>query len=430
MALHFTRTNALLLLVPKTGSTWIRAKVEELGLAVEAVGDPAMRDHDTLDHYDRSRYRYVGAFVRDPIEWYRSYWAYRKERGWRPQYPLDEHCQSEDFETFVRRAASVLPGALGNIYSSYVGPPGGEVDFVGRQERLAEDFAHFLRLVGEDVDEKAVSRGPRVNATTTRPEYPEELKELITLSEWETMRRFGYLADRPDPIGLSEMQARFPDHAEDHRLLTLWTEKIHWQPDDTKRSAGRPVRPETRYARVHSNFALLAQHKYHDAEYAERRYQQALELDPRHPRTLCNYALFVWRHKSAAGQARQLMLRALAGRPQHPYTLGKLARLTDQALGDPDLAEVLYRQSLAGNDQQHDVPVELADLLVRQGKPDEAVSLLRDRAERPDASRLTLVALAATLLRLGRDAVEARRYQRRAAELTPAGSRQPEQVPA
>lgn len=275
-----------------------------------------------------------------------------------------------------------------------------------------------------------LAQGPRINATATRPDYPEELKELITVSEWETMRRFGYLAERPDPIGLADMRARFPEHADDHRLLALWTEKIHWVPDDAKKAAGRPIRPETRYARVHSNFALLAQHKYNDAEYAETLYRRALELDPRHPRTLCNYALFVWQHKGDPQQARQLMLRALSVRPQHPYTLGKLARLTDRELGDTDLAEILYRQSLIGNDQQQDVPAELADLLMRQGKPDEAVDLLRLHAGRPDASRLILIALAVMLLRIGGDPTEARRYQQRAAGMTaqywhPAATNQP-----
>ncbi|QFU91062.1 tetratricopeptide repeat protein [Amycolatopsis sp. YIM 10] len=426
MALYFPGGNALLLLVPKTGSTWIRAQVERLGIEAEQVGDPAMRDHDFLDAYDRNSYDLIGAFVRDPIDWYRSYWSYRMEGGWRPQYPLDEHCRSDDFTTFVRKAVTILPGALGNIYDSYVGPPGAEIGFVGRQENLAADFSRFLRRIGVDVDEGALADGERINATAVRPDYPEELKELITVSEWNTMARFGYLAGRPDPIGLGEMRARYPATAEDNRLLTLWTEQIHWAPDDVKRQAGRPVAANTRHARVHSNFALLAQHKHGDPDYAGQRYRRALELDPGHPRTLCNYALFVWRELADPEQARRLMLRALSGRPRHPYTLGKFARLTDREFGDPRLAEVLYRQSLDGNEAQQDVPVELADLLVRLGKPDDAVALLRQRADRPDAGRLILTALAATILRTGGDAAEARRYRDRASTAGPP----PQPVPA
>ncbi|KOV63448.1 hypothetical protein [Streptomyces sp. MMG1121] len=415
MAIHLTRSNALLLLTPKTGSTWIRRKIRELGLAFEDVGDPAMREHDLLADFDRSRYSCVGAFVRDPLEWYRSYWSYRMEKGWRPQYPLDEHCQSEDFETFVRRAVTVLPGALGNIYTSYVGAPGEEVDFIGRQENLAEDFARFLELAGETFDRAVLTEGSRVNATTIRPDYPEELKELITLSEWETMGRFGYLAGRPDPIGLAEIQARYPEAAGDLRLLALWTEKIHWAPDDKKREAGRPVPAETRWARVNSNYALFAEHKKQDPEYAGERYRAALRLDPAHPRTLCNHALYVAQHEGDTAEARRLMLRALTVRPQHPYTLGKLAWLTAERLDDPELAEVLYRQSLAANGGQDELRAEFAGFLAGRDRTQEALALLGPAAESATADRMTLLTHASLLARAGRLA-EARDFQRRATD--------------
>ncbi|WP_282206076.1 tetratricopeptide repeat protein [Kitasatospora fiedleri] len=419
MAIHLLGSNALLLLTPKTGSTWIRRKIRELGLAFEDVGDPGMREHDLLADFDRSAYSFVGAFVRDPLEWYRSYWSYRMEKGWRPQYPLDEHCESDDFETFVRRAVTTLPGALGNIYASYAGEPGAEVDFVGRQENLQEDFARFLDLAGERFDRSVLAGGSRINATTIRPDYPEELKELITLSEWETMRRFGYLADRPDPIGLAEAQRRYPQEANDLRLLALWTEKIHWAPDDKKREAGRPVPADTRYARVNSNFALFAEHKKQDPDYAGERYRAALRLDPDHPRTLCNYALHLVEHRDDVAEGRRLMLRALALRPNHPHTLGKLARLTADRLGDPELAEVLYRQSLAANAAQAELRAEFAGFLAGRGRTGEALALLAPAADRPEADRLTLLTHATLLARSGRLA-EARDFQRRAAVATAA----------
>jgi Tfp pilus assembly protein PilF len=414
MALHFKRSDALLLLVPKTGSTWIRAKVKELGLEVEEVGDPAMREHDQLAAFDRKKFRYVGAFVRNPIDWYRSYWAYRMERGWRPAYALDRECASDDFETFVRRAVSILPGALANIYGSYIGSAARPVDFIGRQEQLEGDFGGFLALIGEPLDPAALERGARVNATRLRPDFPEELKELITVSEWETMQRLGYLEGRPDPIGLAEIEERYPASAHELRLLALWTERIHWAPDDRKEWPNREARAMTRHARIHSNFALFAEHKRGDLDYAEERYRRALALDPNHPRTLTNYALFLWKHRGDPDQARNLMLRALTRRPDHPYTLSKLARLTDQVQDDSPLAEVLYRQSLAGNDDQAEVRVELAQLLAREGRASDAVELLRPPAERPDADRLTLAGFALVLGQVDRDAEEARHYELRA----------------
>ncbi|WP_374672602.1 hypothetical protein [Acidovorax temperans] len=439
MAILFKKSNALLLLTPKTGSTWIRQKIKDLGIEFEMIGDPQMRDHDQLTSFDRSRFSLVGAFVRNPLDWYQSYWAYRMEKGWRRQYPLDEHCQSDDYTTFVRRAVSILPGALGNIYESYVGPAHAPIDFVGKQENLSEDFSRFLNMIGENADPAILQAGAKINATRTRPDYTEELKELITYSEWSIMERFGYLNERPDPVGLREMQARFPADAVDLRLLALWTESIHWEPDDKKKEAGIVVPYSTRYARIHSNYALFAQHKRKDLACADQRYQAALELDGRHPRTLCNYALFLWEHMKNPQQARTLMLRALAGRPMHPYTLGKLARLTHLEFQDPALAEIFCRQSLQANPRQAEVVLELVALLEKAGRneeqramfasamqamperqeiiaaygryllthakaQDEALQLLQPVAERDDASRVVLLAYLFALQKSGSDA--------------------------
>lgn len=416
MALHFRKSGALLLLTPKTGSTWLREKVRELDLDVEVIGDPALREHDQLSCFDRSRFSFIGAFVRNPVDWYRSYWAYRIERGWRPQYELDRHCASDNFETFVRTAVSTLPGAVGNIYESYVGTPSEPVDFVGRQEHLFEDFCRFLLAIGEADSAARLQSGDRINVTRTRPDYTEELKELITLSEWRTMERFGYLDERPDPIDLKGMSARYPADKADLRLLCLWTESIHWAPDDRKKQAGRPVAAETRYARIHSNFALFAQHKRADPDYAEQQYRRALALDGNHPRTLCNYALFQWMQRGDAEEARRLMLKALSVRPQHPYTLGKFARLTDRAFDDPQLAEVFYRQSLAGNAMQIEVVQELARLLERQSRHEDERALLADAVERIPDSELLRVAYAMCLSRSADTSSEAEKILRELAE--------------
>jgi hypothetical protein len=276
MALHFRRSNALLLLVPKTGTTWIRDMGSRSGLEVASVGDPVFECHDPLGFFDRSAYRFIGAFVRSPISWYRSYWAYRRERGWQRQYPLDRHCASEDFEAFIRRAVTILPGALDKIFALYVGPKEGPIDFIGRQESLAEDFRRFLHLAGEDVDTAALAPVHRVNATSARRDYAEELKELITLSEWETMERFGYTADRADPMDYAEMRARYPEDADDLRLLALWTQKLSWE-------AGEPC--ESRHALGHRSFAQFAGGKHGHMDYAAKRLAKAsasLRTSPEH----------------------------------------------------------------------------------------------------------------------------------------------------
>jgi len=275
MALHFRRSNALLLLVPKTGSTWIHEMSRRSALEVAVIGDPALKGHDPLSFFDRSRYAVIGAFVRSPISWYRSYWAHRRERGWQMRYPLDRHCASDDFETFIRRVVTILPGALDKIYGLYAGPREKPIDFIGHQENLAEDFRRFLHLAGEDVDPAKLDPRRLINATSIRPDYSDELKELVTLSEWETMERFGYAADRADPAEYAEMRARYPQDADTLRLLALWSAKQHWEADDRSRLAGGPPSGEAHHARIHRHFALFAGRKHGDLAYAQERLAKA-----------------------------------------------------------------------------------------------------------------------------------------------------------
>lgn len=346
MAIYFPDQNALLLLVPKTGSTWVRSVLEDMNLNIEIVGDAKMRHHDQLSYFDRDNYSFVGAFIRNPISWYQSYWSYRMEKGWRPQYEIDSLCADDNFEQFIRNVTTKMPGALTNIYSSYISSADEPIDFIGKQESLSEDLCAFLRLIGIFVDESFFQKYGLINNTNTKADLTSELEELITLSEWETMKRFNYLEERLDCFGLSQMEAAYPEKAGDLRLLALWTEQIHWVHDDRKKHVGAYINPRTRYARVCSNYALFAQHEQKDLQMAEAKFLEALEHDPRHPRTLCNYALYVWRHLQDAPRAKTIMLRALEVRPNHPYTLGKLARFVRVVENNLALAHEYYNKSL------------------------------------------------------------------------------------
>jgi Tfp pilus assembly protein PilF len=346
MAIYLPQSDALILLVPKTGSRWVTAAIEAAGIQHEHVGPSELRGHANL-HVHGRHYRFIACFVRNPIAWYRSYWSYRMERGWRPKYLLDRQCQSDDFRTFVRRAVRYLPGALSEIFNSYTGYPAAPIDFIGRQEHLAEDLIIALRRAGERFEGAAIRACPVLNATQPRPDYPEELKELITLSEFETMVRFGYAAERPDPIRLRELCQAFPDHATHWRRLALWTEVIHWQADDAKTAVGKASLPTTRHARTLGNFALYLQTVIGDYALAQSFFEAALEADPQHPRTLCNYALFLHQAWHQPDTAETLFQRALTARPDHAFTLGHFAAFLERERQDYEAAERYYRQALA-----------------------------------------------------------------------------------
>lgn len=193
MAILFTRTNSLLLLVPKTGSTWIRNKIKEIDLGAKMVGYPDARDHDELDRFNREDYNHIGAFIRNPVDWYRSYWSHRQEIGWSTYWPIDTNCGDDDFPTFIRNVVERMPGVYSDLLEAYVGPPHDEIDFIGSQENLLDDYLKFFKHVGEDVDVQAFRAGDKANTAKVLPEYPEELKDLVRRAERKAMDRFGYV---------------------------------------------------------------------------------------------------------------------------------------------------------------------------------------------------------------------------------------------
>ena len=93
---------------------------------------------------------YTFCFVRHPVRWYESWWRYLRGKngipGWKPPSteivfkrwsPLSVPSQAfcSDFNQFVGRMHAHFPGYVTWLYGMYAVP---EVNFVGRQERLAE----------------------------------------------------------------------------------------------------------------------------------------------------------------------------------------------------------------------------------------------------------------------------------------------------
>lgn len=179
--------------VPKTGGVWVRGAIARAGIpTVESggnPGDPAML-HQTLRTVDTGG-RFTFTFVRHPLRWYASFWAYRMEWGWRNQDPLDS-CLCADFPAFIRRVLRRFPkGHLSDRYDLYVGPPG-LMSFVGRTENLVEDLVAALREAGEEFDEEDLRKTPRANETRLRPVYPEDLHAALLKAEERALVRFGY----------------------------------------------------------------------------------------------------------------------------------------------------------------------------------------------------------------------------------------------
>lgn len=350
MAIYLTRTNTLILEVPKTGSKWVRAAIRRARIPHEQIGPDEWRGHAPLSVHGRD-YSFIATFVRNPITWYQSYWAYRMEGGWRPHFELDRRCQSDSFVQFLRNAAFHMPGFLNRVFETYVGPLNAQIDFVGKQETLGPDLVRALRAAGEEFDEQAILDTPKANTTAIKPEYPRELKELITYSEYKTMRRFGYTGEFADPVRLGELTDRFPEHTDNFLSLAITTDSIHWTTDDAKATSGRPIRPGRRHARILTNFGLYVESFIRDMDLAESLIHSALAAEPAHPRTLGTLAAYLQNHKHQYDQAEAYYQRALEVRRDHVENLANYAVFRSTIRSDQDGAEALYREALAVNSE-------------------------------------------------------------------------------
>ena len=149
--------------VPKTAGTWATVALAAAGVELRPVGM-----HAQLADLPTTEGLYRIGFVREPLNWYRSYWAHRhSKQDWRDE-PLDTIAHYH-FEGFVSRVMDYWPGYLNTLYSSFVGSEDEQIEFVGRYERLADDLVRALQLAGQDFDEEVLRGHPPANVSSKKP---------------------------------------------------------------------------------------------------------------------------------------------------------------------------------------------------------------------------------------------------------------------
>jgi len=121
------------------------------------------------------------AFVREPISWYKSYWANRGRvrelngKSWHTF--IFDWAWDENFETFCGNMLRMFPeGALTTLYKCFLGEDGTSLDFVGKQESLKEDLIKVLDGLGEKYNLTKIEELEKENTTS------EEIKKLCVLS--------------------------------------------------------------------------------------------------------------------------------------------------------------------------------------------------------------------------------------------------------
>lgn len=201
--------NSVFIHTPKTGGTWVRSILKECGLFDGDVG----RDHATpaelVDTAAWTMRPNFFCFVRHPLAWYQSYWAYRMKHGWHKHSPgelaapirtvvLDATCRSDVFERFVWNCLERYPqGWVSHLYQHYTSG----CTFVGRQERLREDLLLALMIAGEDLTATTIAaiRGKDPINVASREatyaeqcQYPEWLRRRVLAAELHALELWGY----------------------------------------------------------------------------------------------------------------------------------------------------------------------------------------------------------------------------------------------
>jgi hypothetical protein len=193
--------------IPKTGGTWVTLALQVAGVPCQIVWTrqgPGSRGHATLEQTKAYSDRFTFAFVRHPLDLYRSRWAANTKDGW-PMNRFLHDARSEDFPGFVDQVVKRHPGFAGKHFAEYTGPPEAEISFVGRYETLVADLVRALDEAGEKYDEEALrSYAPanRSDYVRNSANYDRALAERVIEAEQDAILR--WYKDVPLPERLLE----------------------------------------------------------------------------------------------------------------------------------------------------------------------------------------------------------------------------------
>ena len=213
---------ATFLHIPKCGGSWVRQ-------VLRAVGLPITITRGGVHECAATEGRFVFTFVRHPLTWYPSFWAYRHAVAAAQGGPVDGHlrataerldeaideCLVDDtgrprsFAGFVEQCLRRHAGFLSAKYELYTP----HAVFVGRQETLVEDLLTALRLAGVACDPAVVRGTPRVNkrAPAFVAEYPLGMAARLLEAESAAVSKFydGASAGEPSHWNFWRYVSRF-----------------------------------------------------------------------------------------------------------------------------------------------------------------------------------------------------------------------------
>ena len=210
--------------VPKTGGRWVGKVLTAAGLVESNLGHMhADADRVLFPFGGSGRHlltyllkRRMGllprtnpfmfCFVRNPLDWYESFFNYNCEPGvnwryegevhdpdnWHPNAPLNG-LGSKDFNCFIRNVISKYPGYVTEMYGRFATP---QTSFVGKQEHLCEDLITVLKKLQVPFDEAFIRGFDKVGVSPKRSSgliWDPELKAEVIRLEYAGLKRWGYV---------------------------------------------------------------------------------------------------------------------------------------------------------------------------------------------------------------------------------------------
>ncbi len=169
----------------KCASQWLEAVMKEIEPTAEFHGQNAPLNQ--VDIPDRLNI----FFVRHPLAWYASYWAYRERTGWAEGgnavsgRELDAF-KADNFDGFIENVLASYP-YLSYLYDFHMA---GRADRIGTVENIRYDLMKFLRESGTKFDEPVILGEPMVNTSNNLPIWNKGLADKILKFEKYVVSRW------------------------------------------------------------------------------------------------------------------------------------------------------------------------------------------------------------------------------------------------
>lgn len=168
--------------IPKTASTWVRRTIGHIGIRTRMCNSVDAHKKHPFGLYryhatpDDTKYSpealFSFCFVRNPIDWYKSFFVfrYRRTKKMTKDFPPDR-VWDRNINVFVNNVIDEYNDFITQLYQFYVGEDCKKVNFIGKQENATEDLIKALSLSGQEFDPNAIRSIPPCNTSASDPKY-------------------------------------------------------------------------------------------------------------------------------------------------------------------------------------------------------------------------------------------------------------------